>query len=165
VARSYGAVLNVPTWNPVARQIAAAQDRSLGENARAFALLNMAMTDALLAVVETKYRYTFWRPETAIAAADTDDNPRTDPDFRPFIATPCHPSYGSGHAATAGAAQRVLERLYGPGTHAIELWSRWIRAAPLVAAGSLIVCRPDADGCDGFDRGGKRSCIYDPTFP
>jgi hypothetical protein len=125
VARFFAAVLNVPTWNPVARQIALAQKRSLSENARAFALLNIAMTDALIAVFETKYHYTFWRPETAIAAAAADGNPRTDPDpnFKPFIATPCHPSYGSAHASAGGAARRVLEQIYGTGPHAIELSS------------------------------------------
>jgi hypothetical protein len=123
VARFYAAVLNVPTWNPVAQQIAFAQKRSLSENARAFALLNIAMTDALISVFDSKYLYTFWRPETAIAAADADSNPHTEPDttFAPFITTPCHPSYPSAHAAAAGAAQRVLERIYGVGPHAIAL--------------------------------------------
>jgi hypothetical protein len=123
VARFYAAVLNVAAWNPVAQQIAFAQKRSISENARAFALLNVAMTDALIAVFESKYHYTFWRPETAIAAADADDNPQTDPDsaFKPFITTPCHPSYPAGHGVTAGAAHRVLERLYGVGPHAIQM--------------------------------------------
>jgi hypothetical protein len=123
VARFYAAVLNVATWNPVARQIALAQKRSIGDNARAFALLNMAMTDALIAVFDSKYHYTFWRPETAIAAADADDNPRTQPDpaFTPFITTPCHPSYPAGHGVTAGAARRVLERVYDAGPHAIHM--------------------------------------------
>jgi hypothetical protein len=125
VARFYAAVLNVLTWNPAARQIALAEKRSLSENARAFSLLNMAMTDALISLFDTKYYYTFWRPETAIAAADTDDNPATDPDpgFKPFITTPCHPSYISAHAGAGGAARRVLERTYGKGPHAIELSS------------------------------------------
>jgi hypothetical protein len=123
VARFYAAVLNVPTWNPVAQQIAFAQKRSLSENARAFALLNIAMTDALISVFDTKYHYPLWRPETAIAAAGVDDNPRTDPDpaFKPFITTPCHPSYVSAHAGAAGAARQVLERIYGAGPHSIEM--------------------------------------------
>jgi hypothetical protein len=123
VARFYAAVLNVRTWNPVAQQIAFAQQRSLSENARAFALLNMAMTDALIAVFESKYLYTLWRPETAIAAADTDGNPSTEPDtaFAPFITTPCHPSYPSAHGVAASAVQRVLERIYGAGPHTIAL--------------------------------------------
>jgi hypothetical protein len=125
VARFYAAVLNLPTWNPAARQIAQGQKRSLSENARAFALLNIAMTDALIAVFDAKYHYTLWRPETAIAGADSDDNPRTEPDagFKPLITTPCHPSYASAHASAAGAAQRVLERIYGRGPHLIELSS------------------------------------------
>ena len=108
-----------------AQQVAVAQKRSLSENARAFALLNMALFDATIAVFETKYHETFWRPETAIPAADVDDNPKTDPDpsFKPFITTPCHPSYPSAHASLGGAARRVLERVYGKGPHAIELAS------------------------------------------
>jgi hypothetical protein len=62
------------TWNPVASQVAAAQGRSVSENARALALLNMALSDALVAVFETKYRKPFWRPETAIPAGETDGN-------------------------------------------------------------------------------------------
>jgi hypothetical protein len=97
-------------------------------------LLNVAMTDALIAVFDSKYHYTFWRPETAIAAADADDNPGTDrdPAFEPFITTPCHPSYPAGHGVTAGAARRVLERIYGVGPHAIEMSSGSARCAAAV---------------------------------
>ncbi len=63
VARYYGAVSPVGVWNPVARQISVAAGDSLSENARAFALLNMAMSDAAVAVFDTKYKYTTWRPE------------------------------------------------------------------------------------------------------
>lgn len=123
VARYYAAVLALPTWNPVAQQVALGRKSSLSENARAFALLNMAMMDAVISVFETKYHYTFWRPETAIPVADTDDNPKTDPDpnFTPFITTPCHPSYPSAHASIGHAAREVLERLFGEGPHWIEL--------------------------------------------
>jgi hypothetical protein len=66
VARLYGAAPPVAVWNPVARQLSAAEGKSLSENARAFALLNMAMSDGAVATFDTKYRYNFWRPETAI---------------------------------------------------------------------------------------------------
>jgi hypothetical protein len=84
-----------------------------------------ARTDALASLFDSKYHYTFWRPETAIAAADADDNPATGPDvaFKPFITTPCHPSYPAGASVTAGAAHRVLERIYGVGPHAIRMSS------------------------------------------
>jgi hypothetical protein len=115
VANFYAAVLAVGTWNPVAAQVTLQQHNSLSFNARLFALLNMAISDALVAVMETKYEYNVWRPETAIRAADLDGNPRTeaDPGFLPFIVTPCFPSYGSAHAAASYAARGVAEALLG----------------------------------------------------
>jgi hypothetical protein len=115
VARFYNAVLAVATWNPVLAQVATSRGTSLSFNARLFALLNVAISDALVSVMETKYQYTLWRPETAIHDADLDGNPRTaaDPAFEPFIPTPCFPSYGSAHAAASYAARSVLERFFG----------------------------------------------------
>jgi hypothetical protein len=80
------------------------------------------MNDALVAVMDSKYHYTFWRPETAIRAGDSDGNPGTEPnaDFGPFIATPCHPSFPSAHASSSYAAREVLERIAG-GRHSITL--------------------------------------------
>ena len=125
VARFFAAVQSQAAWNPIARQIAAARRTSLSDNARLFALLNMAMNDALIAVMDTKYHYTFWRPETAIRLGDTDDNPETEPDagFKPFLPTPCHPSYPSAHASSSYAAREVLERLFGDGRHFVTLSS------------------------------------------
>jgi hypothetical protein len=115
VARFYAAVLAVATWNPVAAQVSAAQQRTMSFNARLFALLNIAIGDALVAVMESKYVHRFWRPETAIRHADLDGNDRTEPDsaWEPFIVAPCFPSYGSAHAAASYAARAVLERLLG----------------------------------------------------
>jgi hypothetical protein len=123
VARFYAATAPVPVFNTAAAQIAAQQRRSLSENARALALLDMAISDGLAAVFDTKYHYTFWRPETAIRAADADGNPltRADPDFMPFIVTPCFPSYASAHASGSNAAREVLQQLYGPRHHDITL--------------------------------------------
>jgi hypothetical protein len=125
VARFYAAVLAQAVWNPIARQIASARRQSLSDNARLFALLNMAMSDALVAVMDAKYHYVFWRPETAIRAGESDGNPETDADpaFLPFIATPCHPSYPSAHASASYAAREVLERLYGNQHHPLVLSS------------------------------------------
>jgi hypothetical protein len=125
VARFYAVVLTIRTWNPVATQIAIAQGRSQTHTARAFALINMAMSDALVAVYHNKYAYTFWRPETAIRNGDSDGNARTqgDPTFEPFITSPCFPSYASAHATGAYAARHVVERIYGPKHHSIKLTS------------------------------------------
>jgi hypothetical protein len=115
IARFYNVVLAVATWNPAVAQVAAARRTSLSQNARLFALLNMAISDGLVAVMETKYYYRLWRPETAIRAGDLDGNPKTasDPAFVPFLPTPCFPSYGSAHAAASNAARRVAEALLG----------------------------------------------------
>jgi hypothetical protein len=123
VARYYAVVLGVQTWNPAMRQVAAAEGKPLTYNARAFALLNMAVADGLIAVMETKYHYTFWRPETAIKGGAIDGNPLTipDPAWAPFINVPCHPSYPSAHAAIAGGTREVASRLFGNGGHSITL--------------------------------------------
>ena len=75
----------------------------------------MAMADASIAMWETKYHYSFWRPLTAIQLGDTDDNPLTeaDPTWLPLISTPAHPSYASGHASVSGAAKEVMKEFYG----------------------------------------------------
>jgi hypothetical protein len=123
VARFYAATSPAALLNSAARQVAVGERRSLAANARALALLNMASNDALVVSFATKYEYTFWRPETAIRAGDTDGNPRTtpDPDFVPFILTPCFPGYGSNHASGTYAGVEVLERLYGPRGHSVTL--------------------------------------------
>jgi hypothetical protein len=126
VARLFGLGLTPAAWaNSAARQIAAARGHSLSENARALALLNMALSDGTVAAFDTKYHYNFWRPETAIRAASLDDNEKTDenPAFEPFVFTPCFPGYPSAHASVSYAASEVLERLYGPSGHDISLSS------------------------------------------
>jgi hypothetical protein len=115
IARFYAAVLAVGTWNPVVAQATLRQRHSLSFNARLFALLNMAISDGAVAVMDTKYEYVFWRPETAIRSADRDGNRWTeaDPAFVPFVTAPCFPSYGSAHAAASYAARAVAESLLG----------------------------------------------------
>ncbi|WP_353062269.1 vanadium-dependent haloperoxidase [Tunturibacter psychrotolerans] len=111
-------------FNQAARQVVAQEGRrSLSENARAFALINMAIGDGSFASFFNKYHYNFWRPETAIHAGDTDDNPKTDPDpnWVPFIPAPCFPGYPSNHGSLSNAGAEVMRRLYGEAGHAITL--------------------------------------------
>jgi hypothetical protein len=125
VALFYAATAPVPVWNSAASQVAVEQSRSLSETARVFALVNMAISDAQASVFDTKYHYHFWRPETAIRAGDSDGNllTRGDTSFKPFVLTPCFPSYGSAHGSSGGAAREVLERAFGPRRHFIKLSS------------------------------------------
>lgn len=73
-----------------AKPLATEAGSSLAENARTLALINMGMSDGPVTVMETRYFYTRWRPETAMRAGDIDGNPRTDADpaYMPFIITP-----------------------------------------------------------------------------
>lgn len=119
-------------YNQITAAVSAREDDVL-RLARLFALVNVAMADAGIAVWESKYRYDFWRPITGIREADEgtgptgagDGNPATvgDPTFTPLGApasnlagpnfTPPFPAYPSGHAGFGGALFQILRRFYG----------------------------------------------------
>jgi hypothetical protein len=119
-------------YNQVAREISA-RSEDVRQLARLFALVNVAMADAGIAIWESKFYYDFWRPVTGIREADEntgptgagDGNPATlgDAGFRPLGApatnltgpnfTPPFPAYPSGHAGFGGALFQVLRRFYG----------------------------------------------------
>ncbi len=97
------------------RQVAHDYPMSLADNARLFAMLYVALGDAAIASVETKYYYGFWRPITAVRQADTDGNPDTvaDPTWTPLSTTPNFPDYVSTHSATWGAFSETLRQFFG----------------------------------------------------
>jgi hypothetical protein len=106
--------LSTLQWNRTARHVAARHDKGLWITARAFALLNVSLIDAGIVTFDSKYRYNFWRPLTAIRAGD-DGNASTDPDpaWAPLGATPPHPEHVAGHASTSAAAAVILTEVYG----------------------------------------------------
>lgn len=83
---------------------------SVLENVRLAAMLQTAMADAAMACFDSKYYFDAWRPSTAIPSADNDGNPATsaDPAWAPFLVTPNHPEYPSGHTCLAGALAEVV---------------------------------------------------------
>lgn len=101
--------------NLVAQQAASAHGNTLCENARLFALVNLALADAAIAGIECKYTYSFWRPITAIREAANDGNPLTVADtiWEPYITTPAHPEYVSTHSVLTRAAAVVLAEFFG----------------------------------------------------
>jgi hypothetical protein len=115
VAHFYAATSPLYLFSQVFTQVGSVRGWSLSRNARAFALLTMAISDALISTHDTKYHYVFWRPITAIHGADADGNPLTEPDtaWAPLITTPCFPGYQSAHATGSNAARRIAERLFG----------------------------------------------------
>jgi membrane-associated phospholipid phosphatase len=102
-------------WNHIAADVAIAAGNTLEENARVFALLNLALADAAVCAWDAKYYFYNWRPVTAIRHADEDGNPWTeaDPDWSSFVPTPPFPDYVSGHSAFSGAAATVLALFFG----------------------------------------------------
>src|SRR6266403_1594390 len=111
--------LNTPlAWNRVAAQLAAARGLSLTENAHLFAVLNVTLGDAIMACWDSKYRYIFWRPVTAIRAGAAPGDP--DANWRPLLdsltGTPAHPEYPSAHSTYSGAAAFILAAIFGENT-------------------------------------------------
>jgi hypothetical protein len=106
-------------WNRIATQLAAERGLTLTENAHLFALLNVTMADAAIACWDSKYRYVFWRPITAIRAGLTPAD--ADPTWAPWLdfypaGTPAHPEYPSGHSTVSGSAAFILSAAFGENT-------------------------------------------------
>lgn len=113
------------SWDPIVRQLAAAPGRSLIQNARLFALVEIATADAYIAVFDAKYTFNFWRPITAIRNGDMDGNDATnrEPGWEPVIDTPLHPEYPCAHCITSAAARVVLESEFGTGSVPLTMTS------------------------------------------
>jgi hypothetical protein len=105
-----------PAWQAAARQLSAAKEVGLAENARLFALLNMGVANTFITDWDAKFTYNFWRPVTAIRNGDMDGNDATerDPAWTPLNDTPMHPEYPSQAAIISGVAVGVLESMFGP---------------------------------------------------
>jgi hypothetical protein len=127
-------------YNQIATVIAQQEGNTEVQNARMFALINLAMADAAITSWGAKYNYDLWRPITAIRYNDPGTGPSNytgsswpgsgnrylvgqgDPNWAPWGATahdgngnftPSFPSYTSGHATIGGAMFKVLEDFYG----------------------------------------------------
>jgi hypothetical protein len=102
-------------WNLTTRVIVEGLGLDLWEHARLFALLNMAMADALIANQTWKYTYKFWRPVTAIRWDQGDGNPNTeyDPNWRPFLVTPPYPDFPCALPTISGAGAEALRQFFG----------------------------------------------------
>jgi hypothetical protein len=93
-------------------------------NARLFALVALAMGDAVIAAWDAKYdtNLDLWRPETAVILGDTDGNPATHKDagWKPLSKDPAtgkhfsppFPAYISGHATLGAACAAALRRFF-----------------------------------------------------
>lgn len=104
---------------------------------RMLALMNVAISDALLASFDGLYHYYRWRPETAIRNAETDGNGSTtvDATWLPFVTdiklgpppqtpTPPIPDYPNPNAAIGTAAAEIMKMFFGEDETYVNLVSQ-----------------------------------------
>ena len=109
-ADGVGTVTPPGHWNRIAQAVAYSANTSTSDNARLFALLNVALMDASIVCWDAKFTCNLWRPVTAIQRADVDGNDQTEKDenWLPLLETPPFPTCSSGHSTFSGAAAQVL---------------------------------------------------------
>ena len=102
-------------WNRIANLLVRQRGVQLYPAARLFALVNLGLSDAYVAIWNAKRYYDRWRPFTAIRAGDTDTNAATDADrgWEPFCVTPPTWEYPSAHAMQSAAAAEMLAAALG----------------------------------------------------
>ena len=111
------------SWDVILRQLAASPGRNLGQNARLFALVEMAEADAAIASCDAKYAFHFWRPITAIRNGDIDGNNATERDasWDPLLETPPFPEYPCAHCISSSTARAILEAEFGTAPILLEM--------------------------------------------
>jgi hypothetical protein len=102
-------------YHPFVRQLVIAKQMSVVDSARFMALEAVGLNDAIIAVLDAKYHYNFWRPITAIRNGDIDGNPATDIEatWQPIANTPMHPEYPCSHCIQSGSVAGVIKAVLG----------------------------------------------------
>jgi hypothetical protein len=121
-------------YNQIVRKVADDQANTREQNARLFALVNVAMADAGILAWDQKYIHDLWRPVVGIREHDQTSGPTgvgndaidndCDPNWLPLGAprtnstgnknfTPPFPAYPSGHATFGAAAFHITRLFYG----------------------------------------------------
>jgi PAP2 superfamily protein len=97
------------------RQLVIAKQMNVVDSARFMALVALGLNDAIIAVLDAKYHYNFWRPITAIRNGDIDGNPDTDLEatWQPIAPTPMHPEYPCAHCILSGSVAGVVKAALG----------------------------------------------------
>lgn len=90
--------------------------RTLLDNARLNALVELSRMDTYVIVDTSKMELLAWRPYTAIRLGEDDGNPATvgDPNWEPLLRTPMSPEYPCGHCTSASQFAYMMEAELGP---------------------------------------------------
>jgi hypothetical protein len=96
------------------RELVRTQALDTDDSARLEAMSNVVFADSVVACMNAKYHFAFWRPYTAIHDADTDGNPNTvtDPNWVPLDVTPGHPEYPANHGCVTEALMDTLSEFF-----------------------------------------------------
>lgn len=150
-------------YNQILVKVANNKGNSVAQNARLFALVNVAMAEAGIDAWYWKYTYDLWRPVVGIrehgdslgpaGTPGPDVGADSDPFWKPLGAprtnevgahafTPPFPAYPSGHATFGGAAFETIRLFYGfaPGVMdnlSFDLVSDELNGASLDSDGSV----------------------------
>jgi hypothetical protein len=102
-------------YQPFLRQLVTAKQMNVVDSARFMTLAVVGINDAIIAVLDAKYHYNFWRPITAIRNGDIDGNPSTDREatWQPIGPTPMHPEYPCSHCIQSGAVAGIIKAVLG----------------------------------------------------
>jgi hypothetical protein len=128
------------------RDLTARRAMDISDTARLFAAVDMSITDAVIAVWDSKFHFGYWRPITAIQL-DNDGNPDTvaDPTWEPLVPTPPYPEYVSGFNGVTGAFTGSLSRILGSGNLDLNITSPTAGVTRHYATASAL----NRDGIDG----------------
>jgi membrane-associated phospholipid phosphatase len=96
-----GSVTPPGHWNQIAMDMVRNEGLDERQTVQLFAVLNVALADAFVAVWDVKYHYWTARPITMARTV-------LGTELKTTILTPPFPSYISGHAAFSGAAASVI---------------------------------------------------------
>ena len=103
----------VEMFNRTFRSIATREGLTLAEQARMFAMLNVAGADAAIACWDDKEFWHFWRPITAIREDDGDPKTTGAPDWASLGASPPYPDHPSGYNCQSGAFMHTAKSFFG----------------------------------------------------
>jgi hypothetical protein len=117
------------TWNNFVRKAIENKKLDAWKTARLFALMHVSMAETINSQFNAGYHFYFWRPETAIRLAGTDDNINTQADagWLPFISevptsvSGAVPGYPNGFAAYGGTTAEILRLFFDSDETSIDI--------------------------------------------
>lgn len=117
------------------REIAADHALTVADEARLFAMLNLAGADGLISCWDDKVAWSFWRPSTAIHFGDSDGNPATvgDPNWTPLRPNPPYPDHPSGYNCLTSSMMHTAANFFG--TNRVSFTIRQTAAADSLTRG------------------------------